>query len=99
MQHLRSIGVTVGILGLVATYVLLVFFPAFPRSIVGWLAIFFLGLPAIVAIEYVGDRFFSSRILAERSSTTRVGLAVVGLSAIGLAAALIAGLVSTAISS
>jgi hypothetical protein len=99
MQHLRSIGFTVGILGLVATYVLLVFFPAFPRSIVGWLAIFVLGLPAIVAIEYVGNRFFSSRILAERSSAIRVGLAVVGLSAIGLAAALIARLVSTAISS
>lgn len=70
-----------------ACWVLLSFFPAFPRSIVGWLAICLVGVPTLLAGEYLVQVIFQPKFLGTWPSWARISyglvaaLAVLGLTA------------------
>ena len=72
----RALALGVGLLGFLALYVLLQFYPAFPKSVAGWFAMFFVGAPFLFALEWAGELIFGSRALDRRSSGARVALGV-----------------------
>jgi hypothetical protein len=59
-------------LAAVACWVLLSFFPAFPQSLIGWLAVFFVGAPALLAGEFLVELVFKPKLLASWPAWARL---------------------------
>lgn len=76
---LRSIAFIASAVGGLVVYGLASYFPAFPKSVVGWAALAFLGIPLLLGAEWLGDRFLGSKLLARCSSVTRVAIAIAAL--------------------
>ena len=74
---LRSLALIVGIGGLAVVYALVNFYPAFPKSMLGWLAVFLVGMPFLIGLEFVGDLIFGAKHWTKCSAPTRVSLGVV----------------------
>jgi hypothetical protein len=79
-------------LAAIACWVLLSFFPAFPQSIVGWLAIFCVGLPLLLAGEYLAEIILKPKLLSSWPCWARIfyGLVII-LAVIGITAPVIVG--------
>lgn len=78
----RSLLSLLGLVGLVACALLIAYFPAVPKSLLGWVALFLAGLPAWFALEWVGTTVLGSQFFARLSRPMRVTLAVPALAAI-----------------
>ncbi|MDP5460484.1 hypothetical protein [Alishewanella sp. SMS8] len=78
-----------GILGVVVfliTLLIWTFYPEIPSSFFGWAALFVIGIPAYILMEWLGEVVFSSQFFKNRSSFTRILLGVpVALVLIGVA--------------
>jgi hypothetical protein len=72
----RVIAWIIGLGGFAAIYVLANFYPAFPKSTLGWLAVFFIAFPVLMGLEFLGDVIFGARYWARRSSAARISLGV-----------------------
>ena len=81
-SNLRSSLSLLGLVGLVACALLFAYFPAVPRSLLGWVALFLVGLPAWCALEWVGTTVLGSQFFARLSRPMRILLAVPALAAI-----------------
>ncbi len=81
----RVVAWIIGLSGFAAIYVLAHFYPAFPKSTLGWLAVFFIALPVLIGLEFLGDVIFGAKYWTRRSSAARISLGV--LVALGLIAA------------
>jgi hypothetical protein len=76
---------------------LLMFFPAVPRSPLGWAALVGLGIPLWVILEWLGHIVLGSRFYARRSSFGRVLFAVPAVAILMVIAAVLIRLVQWAI--
>lgn len=81
-SNLRSFLSFLGLVGLVVCALLFAYFPAVPRSLLGWLALLFVGLPSWFALEWVGTAVLGSQFFARLSRPMRILLAVPTLAAI-----------------
>lgn len=81
-SNLRSSLSLLALVGLVACALLFAYFPAVPRSLLGWVALFLVGLPAWLALEWVGTAVLGSQFFARLSRPMRILLAVPALAAI-----------------
>lgn len=55
---------------------LFVYYPAFPRSIAGWLGLFFVGVPLLFLFEWLGEKTLGSAFFNRLSSIARIVLGV-----------------------
>jgi hypothetical protein len=55
-----------------ACWVLLSFFPVFPQSLIGWLAVFFVGVPVLLAGEYLVELIFRPQFLSSWPAWARI---------------------------
>ena len=81
-SNLRTSLSLLGLVGLVASALLFAYFPAVPRSFLGWVALFLVGLPTWFALEWVGTTVLGSQFFARLSRPMRILLAVPALAAI-----------------
>jgi hypothetical protein len=68
-----------GVLGIVvfcAAFLAWTFYPDIPSSVLGWAALFVIGIPAYIFLEWLGDVVFGSQFFKNRSSFTRILLGV-----------------------
>lgn len=68
-----------GVLGIViffAAFLAWTFYPEIPSSVFGWAALFVVGIPAYMLIEWLGEIVLSSQFFNNRSSFTRILLGV-----------------------
>lgn len=62
-----------------ACVVLLHFFPVFPKSYVGWIALVFVGVPFMLCVEELGALILSPKFIASSSRAARISYAVVAM--------------------
>lgn len=97
--NLRNSLSLLSLAGLLACALLLVYFPAVPKSLLGWVALFLVGLPSWFALEWVGTTVLGSQFFARLSRPTRILLAVPALTAIMVLAVVIAQFVQRLVGS
>jgi hypothetical protein len=73
---LRNVVLFVFGVGLLLCALLYAYFPAVPHSVLGWVALIGLGLPAWIFLEWLGETVVGSRFFARRSSGVRILLGV-----------------------
>lgn len=88
-SKLRSSLSLLGLVGLAACALLFAYFPAVPRSLLGWMALFLVGLPAWFALEWVVTTVLGSQFFARLSRPMRILLAVPALAAIMVLAVMV----------
>lgn len=88
-SNLRSSLLLLGLVGLVACALLFAYFPAVPRSLLGWVALFLVGLPSWFALEWVGTTVLGSQFFARLSRPMRILLAVPAVAAIMVLAVIV----------
>ena len=81
-SNLRNTLLLLGLVGLLTCSLLFAYFPAVPKSLLGWVALFLVGLPAWFALEWVGTTVLGSQFFARLSRPMRILLAVPVLAAI-----------------
>ena len=64
---------------LVAGMLLWLYYPTMPRSVVGWLLLFVIGIPTWLLLEWLDERIFESRFFSRLGRTARIALAVPAL--------------------
>ena len=52
------------------------YYPAVPRSVLGWVLLFVIGLPTWFLREWAGDRILGARFFSRLGSAARIALAV-----------------------
>lgn len=73
---IRHVVLLVFGVGLLLCALLYAYFPAVPHSVLGWVALIGLGLPAWIFLEWLGETVVGSRFFARRSSGVRILLGV-----------------------
>lgn len=73
---MKRLLVWAGIGTFLVCYLLFAFYPALPRSALGWVALVCLGLPLWVFLERLGEIILASRLFSKMSSTARILTAV-----------------------
>jgi hypothetical protein len=81
-SNLRSSLSLFGLVGLLACALLLAYFPAVPKTLLGWVALLFVGLPAWFALEWLGTAVLGAQFVTRLSRPMRILLAVPALAAI-----------------
>lgn len=72
----RTFLTSLGIVAALMCYSLFVYYPAFPRSIVGWLALLFVGAPLLFLFEWLGEKTLGSEFFNRLSGVTRIAIGV-----------------------
>jgi hypothetical protein len=98
-SHLRSSLSLLGLVGLLVCALLVVYFPVVPKSLLGWVALFLLGLPSWFALEWVGTTVLGSQFFARLSRPMRILLAVPALAAIMVLAVVVGQFVQSVVGS
>ncbi len=57
-------------------YALFVYYPAFPKSIWGWVALIFVGIPLLFFFEWLGNATLGSKFFTRLPSGMRIALGV-----------------------
>ena len=92
-MRLRSALSLLGLAGMLLCALLFIYFPAVPKSALGWLALVLLGLPVRFLLEWLGEVVLGSRFFARKSSTVRIVFAVPVAAALMVLAVVLVGLV------
>jgi hypothetical protein len=66
----------IGVLAALMWYALFNYYPAFPKSIVGWLGLLFVGVPLLFLFEWLGEKTLGSAFFSRLPSAARVALGV-----------------------
>ncbi|HKE96975.1 MAG TPA: hypothetical protein VKB34_21890 [Povalibacter sp.] len=53
-----------------------IYYPAVPKSLLGWILLILLGIPTWMLLEWLGDRVFGAQLFARLGRTSRIALAV-----------------------
>jgi hypothetical protein len=85
------------ITGAVACFLIFLYYPAVPTSTLGWAILIFLGIPAWLFLEWLGELVLGMRFFSRLSRAARIAIAVpvvilliaVGMLLLGLVQALI----------
>ena len=96
-MNLRTALASFGFAVFLLCALLFAYFPAVPRSAVGWLALITLGLPVYFLLEWLGERVLSSSVFSNRSSGTRILLAIPVVALLMVLAALLIRMVQAVI--
>jgi len=75
-MELRSIVSAISIAIFILAYLVIHFYPSIPRSIAGWTVLIFLGLPALIFIETMGEKILGAKFFRDRSGVVRIMLGV-----------------------
>ena len=75
-RHIRSTFAALSFGGLLLLIAVVVYFPAVPKSILGWLALIVVGIPAYLLVEWLGQAILGSTFLSVRSRFVRIAIAV-----------------------
>jgi len=73
---MRKIIGLVGIVAFMALYLVMHLYPEIPRTALGWLALFILGIPAWIFIEWLGEVILGSTFFKNSSRSLRIILGV-----------------------
>jgi ABC-type dipeptide/oligopeptide/nickel transport system permease subunit len=57
-------------------YALFVYYPAFPKSVLGWLSLIFIGMPSLLFFEWLGEKTLGSEFFNRLSVGMRIALGV-----------------------
>ena len=66
---LLAIALAVGLL-------LWLYYPVIPRSILGWVLLFVVGIPTWLLLEWLGERLLGARVFSRMGRAARIALAV-----------------------
>lgn len=69
---LREAGSWIGLAAVLLCGLLYLYFPAVPRSLLGWVVLVGVGLPVWAFLEWLGEAVLGSRFFANRSSGFRI---------------------------
>ncbi len=75
-ESMRKIIGCCGFIGFVVIFLVIHFYPEIPRSILAWVALLMLGIPAWIFLEWLGDITLSSSFFKNRSRSIRIMLGV-----------------------
>ena len=89
-SNLRSTLSLLGVFGLLVCALLFAYFPAVPKSLLGWVALLLVGLPVWFVLEWLGTAVLGSQFFARLSRPMRILLAVPTLAAIMVLAVVLA---------
>jgi len=73
---LRKLIFLAGIIGFFVCTLLFIYYPAAPRSLLGWLTLICVGLPVWFFLEWLGERVLGMNFFTKLSSSMRVIIAV-----------------------
>lgn len=66
----------IGVVAALVCYALFMYYPAFPKSIVGWLGLLFVGVPLLFMFEWLGEKTLGSAFFTRLPSVARIALGV-----------------------
>ena len=75
-MNLRSLLSLFGIAAVLVCALLFIYFPAIPKSILGWATLVFVGVPVWFFLEWLGSAVFQLKFFSRLSSTLRVLIAI-----------------------
>lgn len=52
------------------------YYPVIPKSVLGWVSLFVIGIPSWFFLEWLGDRVLGARFFTRMSSAARIALGV-----------------------
>lgn len=81
-SNLKSSLLLLGLVGILACALLLLYFPAVPKQFLGWVALLLIGFPAWLGLEWAGTTVLGSQFFARLSHPMRILLAVPAVAAI-----------------
>jgi hypothetical protein len=61
---------------LVITMLLWLYYPIVPRSVLGWVLLFSIGIPTWFLLEWLGERILGARFFSRIGRAARISLAV-----------------------
>lgn len=61
---------------LVTAMLLWLYYPTIPRSVLGWILLFVIGIPTWLLLEWLGERVLEARFFSRIGRTARIALAV-----------------------
>lgn len=95
--HIRSLLTFLCIAAALVCYAAVTYFPAFPKSIVGWLSLIVIGVPSLFLFEWMGAKALSFNFFKRISSAARVAIAIPGCLLVLVLVVWLANIVSTLI--
>lgn len=81
---LRNLILVTGTIGLFVCALLFIYYPTVPRSVLGWLALAFVGLPVWFFLEWLGKVVLGMPFFAQLSSPARILVAIPFVIALGV---------------
>jgi hypothetical protein len=73
MKKFADIAIAISILGALLVWI---FYPDIPESILGWIALFLIGIPAWLFIEWFGEKVLGSQFIKNSSNGVRILLGI-----------------------
>ena len=61
---------------MVVGVLLWLYYPTIPRSVLGWVLLFVIGIPTWLLLEWLGEHFLEARFFSRLGSGARIALAV-----------------------
>src|SRR6185295_192403 len=52
------------------------YYPVIPKTVLGWVSLFVIGIPSWFFLEWLGDRVLGSRFFTRLSSAARIALGI-----------------------
>lgn len=71
-MRIKGILNAVGVIGFLSIFLVIHFYPTIPRSFLGWVALFFLGIPVWVILESAGDLVLGASFFKRMPSALRI---------------------------
>ena len=75
-RSIRTYLIIFSIVAMLVCYALFIYYPAFPKSILGWFALILVGLPLLFFFEWLGEVTLGSVFFNRLSSGMRITLGV-----------------------
>jgi hypothetical protein len=75
-RRIRSTFAALSLGALLLLIAVVVYYPAVPKSILGWLALIVVGIPAYLFVEWLGQVILGSTLFSVRSRMVRIAIAV-----------------------
>ncbi|MFB2776407.1 hypothetical protein [Shewanella xiamenensis] len=98
-MNVKGILSFVGITGFISILLVVHFYPTIPRSFLGWVALFFLGIPAWVILEFTGEFVLDASFFKRMPSGLRIIVGVPVVLVLMVLALFVLGFVHKVISS
>lgn len=98
-MNIKGILSFIGIIGFISTFLVMHFYPTIPRSFLGWVALFFLGIPAWVILELTGEFVLGASLFKRMPSGLRIIVGVPVVLVLMVLALFVFGFVHNTISS